>query len=112
VRITEMLTVIPVKDKKGRIYKAYAGGSNERFDVWQLPGGKWESEIVSLFDANQPGYISKIRTDFPTAKKVLSLRQNDMLMWEDEGRMGLMRVVKFSINGSMQLAPHNESGNL
>ncbi len=109
VRVLETLTVIPIRNKRGKIYKAYAGGSNERFDVWQLPNGRWESEIVTLFDANQPNYLSKIRAEHHTAKKVMSLRQNDLLMWEDEGQLVIVRVIKFSINKTMQLAPHNEA---
>ena len=54
VRVREPLSVIPIRDKAGRVYKAYKGDSNARFDVWRLPDGKWVSDIVSMFDAHQP----------------------------------------------------------
>jgi len=113
VRIVETLSIIPVKDKAGRPYKAYKGDSNDRFDVWRLPDGKWVSEIVSTYDANQTGYRSPVRQENPTAKKVLSLKRGDILAWEDDnGNRKLIRVVKYSTIGTMQLAAHNEAGNL
>lgn len=113
VRIVERLSVVPVKDKTGRIYKAYKGDSNDRFDVWELPDGTWTGEAVSTFVVNQPDYVSPIRAEHETAKKVLSLKRNDMIAREEQnGETGLLRVVKFSTNGSMQLAPPHESGNL
>jgi CRISPR-associated endonuclease Csn1 len=113
VRIVETLSVIPIRNKHGKIYKAYKGDANERFDIWQLKDGKWQSEVVSTFDANQKNFMSPIRRENPTAKKVMSLRKDDLLAWVEEGgETKIMRVVKFSTNGSMQLAPHNEAGNL
>ncbi len=111
VRVREPLNVIPVRDKSGRAYKAYKGDSNARFDVWRLPDGKWVSDIVSMFDAHQPDQTG--RRPHPAAKKVLSLRQNDMLAVErDGGPRELVRVVKFSRIGTMQLATANEAGPL
>ena len=111
VRVREPLSVIPVRDKAGRAYKAYKGDSNARFDVWRLPDGKWVSDIVSTFDAHQPDQSS--RRPHPAAKKVLSLRQNDMIAIErDGGAREIVRVVKFSSDGSLHLAPPNEGGAL
>ncbi|MFX9015993.1 hypothetical protein ABTN29_20095, partial [Acinetobacter baumannii] len=53
VRVREPLTVIPIRDRSGRAYKAYTGDANARFDVWRLPNGKWVSAVVSMFDAHQ-----------------------------------------------------------
>ena len=111
VRVREPLSVIPVRDKDGRIYKAYKGDSNARFDVWRMPDGKWASDIVSMFDAHQPDQAD--RRPHPAAKKVLSLRQNDMLAIErDGGAREIVRVVKFSGNGQIALARDNEAGAL
>jgi CRISPR-associated endonuclease Csn1 len=110
-RVREPLSVIPVKDKNGRAYKAYKGDSNARFDVWRLPDGKWVSDIVSTFDAHQPDQAH--RRPHPAAKKVLSLRQNDMIAIErDGGAREIVRVVKFSTKGSLQLAHSTEAGAL
>ncbi|WP_373486563.1 type II CRISPR RNA-guided endonuclease Cas9 [Blastomonas sp.] len=111
VRVREPLSVIPIRDKAGRAYKAYKGDSNARFDVWRMPDGKWVSDIVSMFDAHQPDAAT--RRPHPAAKKVLSLRQNDMLAIEREGEAKeIVRVVKFSTIGSIQLAGTTEGGAL
>jgi CRISPR-associated endonuclease Csn1 len=64
-----------------------------------------------MFEAHQPGWSSPIRADNPTARKVLSLQQNDVLAIERDGERELMRVVKFSA-GSLVLAPPQEAGSL
>lgn len=122
IRLTEALNVIPIKDKNGRTYKAFKGDANARFDVWRLPDGKWvtkwktnegrnHSSIISMFDAHQPQH--QTARPHPAAKKVLSLHQNDLIAVErDGGEREILRVVKFSLNGSMQLAHHQESGSL
>jgi CRISPR-associated endonuclease Csn1 len=111
IRVREALSVIPIRDKNGRAYKAYKGDSNARFDVWRLPDGKWVADIVSMFDAHQR--VEADRRPHPAAKKVLSLRQNDMLAIERHGGSPqIVRVVKFSTNGSLHLAPSTEAGPL
>jgi CRISPR-associated endonuclease Csn1 len=122
VRLTEALNVIPIYDKEGRAYKGVKGDANARFDVWRLPDGKWvtkwtdrdgveHSGIISMFDAHQRGGAGA--KPHPAAKRVLSLRQNDLLAVErDGGSREIMRVVKFSSIGSMQLAAHQEAGAL
>lgn len=111
VRVREPLNVIPIRDLHGCAYKAYKGDANARYDVWRLPNGKWTSEIVSMFDAHQPNQSD--RRPHPAAKKVLSLRQNDMLAIERNGApMQIVRVVKFSGNGQIALAADNEAGAL
>lgn len=111
VRVREPLSVIPIRDPSGRAYKAYKGDSNARFDVWRLPDGKWVSDIVSMFDAHRPDQAA--RRPHPAAKKILSLRQNDMLAIERDGApREIVRVVKFSTIGSVQLAAPNEAGPL
>lgn len=111
VRVREPLNVIAIRDARGRAYKAYKGDANARFDVWRLPDGKWVADIVSMFDAHQ--LAGQDRRPHPAAKKVLSLRQNDLLAIErDGGPSQIVRVVKFSTIGSIALAPGNEAGAL
>lgn len=111
IRVVEPLSVIPIRDRNGRAFKAYKGDSNHRFDVWELKTGKWKDEVVSMFEAHQPGWTSPVRTANPTARKVLSLQQNDVVAVEREGERELMRVVKFS-SGTLVLAPPQEAGSL
>lgn len=112
VRVIEPLTVIPIRDQNGHIYKGYKGDSNYRYDVWELPDGKWVNEVVSMFDAHQPGWLSNIRAANPTARKILSLHRDDVLAIERNGaERELVRVVKFS-GKQFAVAPPNEGGAL
>ena len=111
VRIAETLEVIPIRDKAGKAYKGYKGDSNYRFDVWRLKDGRWKAEIVSMFEAHQPGFTSELRYANPTAKKLLSLQQNDVVVITEQGQCRYLRVVKFS-GGSIVFAALNEAGAL
>lgn len=112
VRVIEALNVIPIRDTSGKAYKAYKGDANYRYDVWELPDGKWVEEIVSMFDAHKSGWQSAVRTANPAARKVLSLKQNDMVAYEHptEGYT-LARVVKFTA-GKVAFAGNREGGAL
>lgn len=110
IRVREALNVIAIRDKDGRAYKGYKGDSNARYDVWRMPDGKWVADIVSMFDAHRVEAAD--RRPHPAAKKMLSLRQNDMLAVERDGEKQLLRVVKFSSTGQITLAPANEAGAL
>ncbi len=111
VRLVEPLSVIEIRDRNGKPYKGFKGDSNYRYDVWELPDGKWKAEVVSMFAAHQGGWVSDIRKGCPTARKVLSLQKNDMLAIERHGERELMRVVKFSGNQLVLAMPH-EGGKL
>jgi len=113
LRVVEPLSVIAIRDRDGRAYKGYKGDSNYRYDVWELKDGKWAAEVVSMFYAHQESWSSTIKRDNPTARKVLSLHQGDMLAIEpDGGGRKLMLVVKFGQNGQITLAEPHEAGDL
>lgn len=122
VRVREALKVIPIRDAVGHAFKAYKGDANARFDVWRMPDGKWVSSwkdrdgnahsgIVSMFDAHQAAHAQQ--RPHPAAKRVLSLRQNDLVAVEPQGQpRRIMRVVKFSGGGQITFAEHQEAGPL
>jgi CRISPR-associated endonuclease Csn1 len=111
VRVREPLTVIPIRDGNGRVYKSYAGSSNARYNVWRMPDGSWQHDVIPTFDAHQRGH-EDVRPH-PAAKKVLCLRQNDLIAVErNGGPREIMRVIKFTLNGQMAIAEHNEGGKL
>lgn len=111
VRVREGLNVICIEDQAGRAYKGYKGDANARFDVWRMPDGKWVSSVVSMFDAHRKNFETE--RPHPAAKKVLSLRQNDLLAIErDGGVREIMRVVKFGAAGQITIAAHQEAGPL
>lgn len=111
LRVHTGLNVIPISDRCGHPYKWVKGDSNYRFDVWQLPGGKWAAQVVTMWAAHQPGLA--LQRPHPAAKRVLSLFQDDMIAVEGaDGAVEIMRVVKFGIAGQITLAAHHESGSL
>jgi CRISPR-associated endonuclease Csn1 len=113
VRMQENLSLIPIRDKSGKAYKGYKGDANYRYDVWETLDGKWHSEVVSMFEAHQPDWQSRIHKDNPTARRVLRLQQNDMVAYDHpQDGYSLGRVVKFVGDGRIYLAKHTESGSL
>ncbi|MFU0504224.1 type II CRISPR RNA-guided endonuclease Cas9 [Pseudaminobacter sp. NGMCC 1.201702] len=112
VRVVEGLAVIPIRDKNGEVYKGYKGGSNYRYDVWELRDGRWDAEVVSMFDAHQPGWEPRMRAEHHNARKVLSLQQNDMVAYDDGGRRVIARVRKFGQNKQIWFDGHKEAGKL
>ena len=113
VRVIEPLAVIPITDESGKAFKGYKGDANYRFDVWEIPGGIWKAEVISLFDAHSGAFTSAIRADCPTARKVLRLHQGDLVAYDDDVfGSGIGRVVKFGQSGTIYFAPHNEAGSL
>ncbi|WP_245958470.1 type II CRISPR RNA-guided endonuclease Cas9 [Pelagibacterium sediminicola] len=113
VRVTEVLNVIPITDSSGKPYKAYKGDANFRYDVWELPNGRWVHEVVSMYEAHRSDWTSKIHAENPAARRVLSLKQNDLVAYEHpETGLTYGRVVKFGQSGQMTFAAHNEAGPL
>lgn len=111
VRVREGLNVIPITDKSGRAYKGYQGDSNSRYNVWRMPDGKWIHQVITTFDLHQPDFVEE--RAHPAAKKVLSLRQNDLIAIErDDGPRQIMRVQKYGQNGQIFLIEHNEAGKM
>lgn len=51
VTLIEKHSVIPIKDKMGRIYKSFKPDGNYCYDIY-ASGDKWEGKIISRFDAN------------------------------------------------------------
>lgn len=86
-----------IRDKSGKVYKAYKTHGNAFMDVWLLPDGKKTvGETVSRFDAHQPGFRSKVQTEHPTARKLMRLHINDMIAVGESEERRIMRVLKLS----------------
>lgn len=111
VRVREPLNVIPIRDREGRPYKAYKGDANARYDVWRLPDGKWQADVVPMFDAHATHLAD--RRPHPAAKKVLSLRQGDVIAVQRDGGVADLLLIKgFNQHGRLTLAAPNEAGTL
>ena len=114
LRCIEKLKVIPIKDKEGKVYKAYKGDSNWGMEIYEYPQGhkktgQWEGVVISRFDANQhnfkPGQTHK---PHPAARLVMRLQINDCVEIEDGSKRRLMRVQKMS-KGSVHICEHQEA---
>lgn len=106
VRIIEPVDVIQIRDRQGRAYKGYKGGSNQRYEVWRMPDGKPVHQVVSTFDAHQPGE----QKPHPAAKRLMRFHKGDMVRL-DNSKFGqvVAVVVKFDANGGISMVAHNES---
>ena len=97
IKLTENLSVIPITDKNGKIYKGYKGDSNAFMDIYHQPGNtKWESEICSRFDVNQPHFQPEWQKNTPDATHLMRLRINTMLCLTENGNLHFYRVQKLS----------------
>jgi CRISPR-associated endonuclease Csn1 len=130
-RETKNRTVIPFSstvdknrhgcDEQGfpKSYKGYVGGSNFCMDIVRDEKGKWESEIISTYDAYQvirtlgekKGLAALRSSALSISGKPLAMRlQNgDAVKMVIDDRLRLMRVVKMGSNGQIFFAEHQEA---
>lgn len=110
LRNNELSTLIPIKDKNGKIYKYYANAENYCMDIY-LPSGekKWHFKPVSMFEAHQKNYIPKWRKTDPHAKLVMRLFKQDILAFEENGNIVYKRITSIWGSGVIQLMPLNKN---
>lgn len=111
VRILETVSVVTVSDAKGRPYKAHKRDANYCFDVFADAAGRWRGGVVSMFDANQPGFDPEACARADGTPLVMRLRKGDVLALGSRGAPSYLRVVKFSKGGAV-LADHAAAGAL
>ncbi len=118
LRIHEAMRVIPISDATGQVYKAYKGDGNYCYELFRLPNGKWDGEVISTFEANQKPYrafrqdAKRFRTETFSGKSLaMRLIVNDCLAIDEEGLRHIMRVVKMT-QGQIVLAKNQEAGDL
>lgn len=94
-------TMIPVKDKNGRVYKYYASDENLYADIFNPrpfdPKSKWQMEIVKSFDAHQKEFEPNWKKQYPMGKLIMRLYKNDVVAFTNaEGVRELRRVRKMT----------------
>ncbi|TCS72991.1 CRISPR-associated Csn1 family endonuclease [Sulfuritortus calidifontis] len=102
-----------------RAYKGYVGGSNYCIEIWRDEKGKWDSDVISTFEAYQlirlhgeAEGIKRLRNpSYSLSGKPLVMRLmiNDLVRLNLGGNTKTMRVVKIGGNGQMFFAEHNEA---
>ena len=105
--------MIHVRDREGRLYKAYIPGKNHRIEIFAKSDGRWQGEVVTVFQANQPDYEPDWQRKYPDARPVMRVHKGDLLQLDLEGEMRVMRVARLNAKANrLYLAAHNETGDL
>lgn len=118
VRWRETLSVIPLGDDgSGAPTKFVKADGNYCIEIYKDPSGKWSSEMIPTFTANQPRYLQFIKSPdyrtrtFSSHELVMRLIVNDMVKVGKGDSAVLYRVQKLSA-GRIVLAHHLGSGDL
>ena len=97
VRVHEKMSgLIPIRNREGKVYKAYKPDGNAFMDIVRLPDGKWKAETVTVFDANQKGFVPQWRNDCGKDALVMRLHVNDVVAIGTGPERRILRVVKMS----------------
>lgn len=102
-------------DGTPRPYKGYASNSNYCIEIVRGEKGKWESVVLSTFEAyqlvRQHGieYLRKSNTSLSGKPLVMRLMINDNLRIEVNATLRTMRVVKIGKNGQIFMADVHEA---
>ncbi|CBL46995.1 Uncharacterized protein conserved in bacteria [gamma proteobacterium HdN1] len=108
-------------DEQGQVnaYKGYVGGSNYCIEIWIDEKGKWNSDVVSTFQAYQivrelgeKAAWQKLRNPLLSLSAkplVMRLIIDDVVKMQIAGQNKIMRVVKIAQNGQIFFAEHNEA---
>ncbi len=104
IRLVESLSLIPIKDKNGRVYKGLTGDSNAFYPLYLCDDGTWSGDIVSTFEANNPERFSRQEN----GHLITRLFKGDMIELEHDARKVIAYVVKLSA-AQIALAEHFEA---
>ncbi|ARE40561.1 CRISPR-associated protein, Csn1 family [Rhodovulum sp. P5] len=86
--------------------KAYQSGSNHVFEIWRLPHGKIEAQVITTFEAHT---LEGDKRPHPAAKRLLRVHKGDMVALERNGRTVVGHVQKMDIANGLFIVPHNEA---
>jgi CRISPR-associated endonuclease Csn1 len=127
VQLVEKLNVIQFRDDSANErhgvdelgnavpYKGYKGDSNHCIEIWRDDKGKWQSSVISTFDAHRIAREQKPeRLRHPTLAQngkslVMRLMGGDCVFLTHEGKARLMRLVTASGAGRLSLVDVNEA---
>lgn len=91
-------------------YKYLACGENYCIEIFcpkkDKRSNEWQSEVISNFTVHQKGFVQKWRRRYPTAKLIMRLHKDDMMVHKKNGHEKICRVIGFS-GGKVTLLEHN-----
>lgn len=79
VRVLKTLKSVRIVSHGEEYQKAYNPGDNHRVEIYALADGEWNGEGVTVFDANQPGYVLSWRSAHPDARLVMRVHNGDLI---------------------------------
>lgn len=85
--------------------KVYQGGSNHVFEIWRLPDGKIEAQVITTFEAHT---MDEQKRPHPAAKRLLRVHKGDMVALDRDGQRVVGHVQKMDIANGLFIVPHNE----
>ncbi len=97
---------VPVTDRDGKEFKAYKGDSNHCYEIWRMPDGKIEPQVITTFEAHQSGAVKR---PHPAAKRLLRVFKRDMVAIEERDRKIIIGYVQSLGANGLCIAPHNEA---
>lgn len=103
VTLVEKLSVVPIKNKKGEIYKAFKTDGNYCYDIW-ANGSKWDGKVISRYEANVLG--AKQANNL-----VMRVRVGDTMLCEDDDKRTLFHILGIT-PGKITMVEIHEAGNL
>lgn len=93
----ERLSVIPIHDRRsGKSYRYVKGDGNYCYEVFRKPDGRWDGEVINLFEANQKHFTESPVVTQSGLPLVMRIHKDDVLAIEVDDQIRLMRVAKFS----------------
>ena len=109
VRVQERLSVISIHDRLTRQpYRYVKGDGNYCYDIYRQDDGRWAGDIISIYEANRPGFKLDANLARNGKSLVMRLRKGDLLKIEHDGRHRIMFIAGFT-EGRLTLAEHHEA---
>ena len=100
-------SIVVIRDKSGRPYKAYSAGDNLRVEIFERGDGTLGREIVTAFNANRADFQAAWQTETPKPRLLWRIHKNDLVML-DMGDGRPLRVVSIMDN-YLRLAGHEDT---
>ena len=113
--LEENKRVISIKDKEGRVYKAYKSDSNWGMEIYQYPPthkdkDKWVGIVISRYEANQKGFTpGQTRKPHPAARLIMRLQTNDCIQFQENNQKKIVRLQKMDQTGRLCFAKLHEA---
>jgi len=106
----ERLSVITIRDKRnGQPYRYVKGDGNFCYEIFRKPDGRWDGEVISVFEANQKSFIASPHLAQNGMPLVMRIHKDDVLAIEIDGEpLRHMRIATLS-EGKIAMVDLRES---